>query len=59
MASTRWIWAEWAGASNAAYRKGMDRGQPQIPAANAQAVFLQAVKKRDDQRGVDVLEVQT
>jgi len=38
----------------------MDRGQPQIPAANAHAVMLlQAIQKRHDQRGLDLLEVQT
>jgi len=38
----------------------MDGGQPQIPAANAQAVLLlQAIQKRHDQRGLDRLEVQT
>ena len=41
-------------------KEGMERGEPQIPAANAQAVLLlQAIQKRHNQRGVDLLEVQT
>jgi hypothetical protein len=40
--------------------EGMDRGQPQITAPNAQALLLlQAIQKRHDQRGVDLIEVQT
>ena len=38
----------------------MDRRQPQIPAANAQALLLvQAIQERQDQRGIDFLEVET
>src|SRR5881628_909930 len=34
--------------------EGMDRRQPQIPAANAQALMLvQAIQERHDQRGID------
>ena len=41
-------------------KEGMDRGQPQIPAANAHAVLLlQVIQKRHDQRGIDLLEGQT
>ena len=40
--------------------EGMDRRQPQIPAANAQALLLlQTIQKCHDQRGIDLLEVQT
>ena len=39
--------------------EGMDRRQPQIPAANAQALMLvQAIQERHDQRGIDFLEVE-
>jgi hypothetical protein len=41
-------------------KEGMDRGQPQIPAANAHAVPLfQVSEKRDNHRTVDLLEMQT
>ena len=40
-------------------KEGMERGEAQIPTADAQAVMLlQVIQKRHDQRGVDLLEVQ-
>jgi hypothetical protein len=40
-------------------KEGMDRGETQIPTADAQAVLLlQVVEKRNDQWGVDLLEIQ-
>jgi hypothetical protein len=40
-------------------KEGLEGGEPQIPAANAQTVLLQATQKRHDQRGVNRLEVET
>ena len=37
--------------------EGMERGEAQIPAANAQTAFLQAIQKRHDQRSLDLSEV--
>src|SRR5207249_11268049 len=46
------------GAKDYSGRRATGR-QPQIPAANAQALlFLQAIQKRHDQRGIDLLEAQ-
>jgi hypothetical protein len=60
MASTRWICAEWAGGlERGVAKEGMEGGEAQIPAAHAQAVLLQTIQKRHDQRGVNLLEGQT
>jgi hypothetical protein len=56
----RWICAEWAGGLECRIPKeGMERGEAQIPTANAQAVLLHVIEKRHDERRVNLLEVQT
>jgi hypothetical protein len=37
----------------------MERGEAQIPATNAQATLLQAIQKRHDQRGLNLLKMQS
>lgn len=58
MASTRWIWAEWGWQlESRVAEEGVERGQAQITAANAQpSLLLQVLEKGHDQRSVNLFE---